>query len=171
MTRIAPHKTLLFLASILVSSVGVAETITIETLGWTGSGETNGWRYVSLGTPFPDGAARFATGSRIVSPRWRDFDILGIDVKLRCSTNEPSRWLQVSFLRDRQVVTGPMRFDGVFAADKSETQSVPASRDLHANGFALSVSDGDVGDWGVYAVGVTVAKTTRRIRGFAVSVW
>jgi len=147
------------------------ETLSVETLGWSGCGETNGWRYVSLDSPFSDGAARFAADSRIESPRWAGADILNVEVRLRCSTNTPNRWLQVNFLCDGKVVADPNRFDTVFAADKAETQRTSVLRECHANRVALSLSDGDVGDWGVYAVGVTVAKTTRKMKGFVVAVW
>jgi len=144
------------------------ETLSVETLGWSGYGETNGWRYVSLDSPFSDGAARFAAGSRIVSPVWRSLDVLSAEMKLRCSTNAPNRFLTISFLQNGNVVSGPVKFDAVFAADRSEVQTLPVSRARHANRIALSLPDGSVGDWGVYEVRVTVAPTTRAKPGFGV---
>lgn len=134
----------------------------MATLRWTGDGEFMSWRWEKLGEPFGDGAARFAAESRIVSPRWAELDVLGAEVALRCSTNEPSRFLQVSFLRDDKVVSGPIRFEAAFAADTREAQTLAVSRAKHANGIALSLSSGEVGDWGVYEVRLTTAPTTYR---------
>ena len=132
----------------------------MATLRWTGDGEFMGWRWEKLGEPFEDGAARFAADSRIVSPMWAELDVLGAEVALRCSTNAPSRFLQVSFLRDDKVVSGPIRFEAVFAADTREAQTLAVSRAKHANGIALSLSSGEVGDWGVYEMRLTTAPTT-----------
>jgi len=164
-------------ASVTITTAASGETITIETIGWAGSGETNGWQYVSLDSPFSDGAARFAADSRIESPRWAGADILNVEVRLRCSTNAPDRFLQICFLRDGDIVSGPIRFDAVFAADRPESQTLPVGRTLHANSIALSLSDGSVGDWGVYEVRLETADTTyvppieddpKRKTGFAV---
>ena len=144
-----------------VAAVGYeAEPTTMATLRWSGDGEFMSWRWEKLGEPFGDGAARFAAESRIVSPRWAELDVLGAEVALRCSTNEPSRFLQVSFLRDGTVVSGPIRFEAAFAADTRETQTLAVSRAKHANGIALSLSPGETGDWGVYEVRLTTAPTT-----------
>ena len=132
----------------------------VATLRWSGDGEFMSWRWEKLGEPFEDGAARFAAGSRIVSPRWAALDVLGAEVALRCSTNAPSRFLQVSFLRNGKVVSGPIRFEAVFAANTREAQSLAVSRAKHANGIALSLSSGEVADWGVYEVRLTTAPTT-----------
>ena len=132
----------------------------MATLRWNGDGEFMSWRWEKLGEAFEDGAARFAAESRIVSPRWAELDVLGAEVALKCSTNMPSRFLQVSFLRDGKAVSGPIRFEAVAVADKREAQSLAVSRANHANGIALSVSDGTVGDWGVYEVRLTTAPTT-----------
>ena len=152
------------LATILLclsSMVGYeAEPATIATLRWSGDGEVRSWRWEKLGEAFEDGAARFAAESRIVSPTWAESDVLGAEVALRCSTNAPSRFLQVSFLRDDEVVSRPIRFEAVFAADARESQSLAVSRAKHANGIALSLSGGEVGDWGVYEVRLTTAPTT-----------
>ena len=132
----------------------------MATLRWSGDGEFMGWRWEKLGEAFEDGAARFAAESRIVSPRWTELDVLGAEMALRCSTNAPSRFLQVSFLRDGKVVSGPIRFEAVFAANTREAQSLAVSRAKHANGIALSLSSGEVGDWGVYEARLTTAPTT-----------
>ena len=132
----------------------------MATLRWNGDGEFMSWRWEKLGEAFEDGAARFAADSRIVSPTWAELDVLGAEVTLCCSTNAPSRFLQMSFLRDGKVVSGPIRFEAVSVADKRETQTLAVSRAKHANGIALSVSDGTVGDWGVYEVRLTTAPTT-----------
>ena len=140
-----------------------AETpVQMATLRWSGDGEFRSWRWEMLGEAFEDGAARFAAESRIVSPTWAESDVLGAEVALRCSTNAPSRFLQVSFLRDGKVVSGPIRFEAVFAADARESQSLAVGRAKHANGIALSLSSGEVGDWGVYEVRLTTAPTTYR---------
>ena len=132
----------------------------MATLRWSGDGEFMSWRWEKLGEAFEDGAARFAAESRIVSPRWAELDVLGAEVALRCSTNAPSRFLQMSFLRDGKVVSGPIRFEAVAVADKRESQSLAVSRAKHANGIALSLSSSEVGDWGVYEVRLTTAPTT-----------
>ena len=95
---------------IAAAAWGSAPSVQMATLRWSGDGEFMGWRWEKLGEPFEDGAARFAAESRIVSPMWAELDVLGAEVALRCSTNTPSRFLQVSFLRDGQVVSGPIRF-------------------------------------------------------------
>ena len=86
--------------------------------------------------------------------------MLGAEVALKCSTNLPSRFLQVSFLWDGKVVSWPIRFEAVFAANTREAQSLVVSRAKHANGIALSLSSGEVGNWGVYEVRLTTAPTT-----------
>ena len=134
----------------------------VATLRWSGDGEVRSWRWEKLGEAFEDGAARFAAESRIVSPTWAESDVPGAEVALRCSTNAPSRFLQVSFLRDDEVVSGPIRFEAVFAANSRESQSLAVSRAKHANGIALSLSSGEVGDWGVYEVRLTTEPTTYR---------
>ena len=139
---------------------GAEPPVQMATLRWSGDGEFMSWRWEKLGEPFEDGAAQFAVESRIVSPTWAELDVLGAEVALRCSTNMPSRFLQVSFLRDGKVVSGPIRFEAVFAANTREAQSLAVSRAKHANGIALSLSSGEVGDWGVYEVRLTTAPTT-----------
>lgn len=148
---------------------GAEPPVQMATLRWSGTGRWSdevevesgsSWFWENLAEPFEDGAARFATESRIVSPTWAELDVLGAEVALCCSTNEPSRFLQVSFLRDGKVVSGPIRFEAVFAANTRESQMLAVSRAKHANGIALSVSDGTVGDWGVYEVRLTTAPTT-----------
>ena len=92
----------------------------MATLRWTGDGEFMSWRWKKLGEAFEDGAARFAAESRIVSPTWTELDVLGAEVALRCSTNAPSRFLQVSFLRNGKVGSGPIRFEAIAVADKRQ---------------------------------------------------
>ena len=132
----------------------------MATLRWSGDGEFMSWRWEKLGEAFEDGAARFAADSRIVSPTWAELDVLGAEVTLRCSTNAPSRFLQVSFLRDGKAVSGQIRLEAVAVADARESQMLAVSRAKHANGIALSLSSGEVGDWGVYEVRLTTAPTT-----------
>ena len=131
------------------------------------------WRWEKLSEAFEDGAARFAAESRIVSPTWTKLDVLGAEVALKCSTNMPNRFLQVSFLRDGKAVSRPIRFEAVFAADTRESQTLAVSRAKHANGIALSLSSGEVGDWGVYEMRLTTAPTTYvppPKKGFMVSI-
>ena len=139
---------------------GAEPPVQMATLRWSGDGEFMSWRWEKLGEPFEDGAAQFAVESRIVSPTWAELDVLGAEVALKCLTNAPSRFLQVSFLRDGKVVLGPIRFEAVAVADKRESQSLAVSRAKHANGIALSLSSGKVGDWGVYEARLTAAPTT-----------
>ena len=143
----------------------------MATLRWSGTGRWSdevevesgsSWFWEKLDEAFGDGAARFAAESRIVSPTWAELDVLGAEVTLCCSTNAPSRFLQMSFLRDGKVVSGPIRFEAVAVADKRESQSLAVSRAKHANGIALSLSGGEVGDWGVYEVRLTTEPTTYR---------
>ena len=139
---------------------GAETPVQMATLRWSGDGEFMSWRWENLGEPFEDGAAQFAAESRIVSPTWAELDVLGAEVALRCSTNAPSRFLQVSFLRDGKVVSGQIRLEAVAVADARESQMLAVSRAKHANGIALSLSSGEVGDWGVYEVRLTTAPTT-----------
>ena len=152
--------TIILLCLTAVIGFGSETPVQMATLRWSGDGEFRSWRWEKLGEAFEDGAARFAAESRIVSPTWAELDVLGAEVALRCSTNAPSRFLQVSFLRDGKVVSGPIRFEAVFAANTREAQSLAVSRAKHANGIALSLSSGEVGDWGVYEVRLTTAPTT-----------
>ena len=145
---------------IAAAAWGSAPSARMATLRWSGDGEFRSWRWEKLGEAFDDGAAQYAAESRIVSPTWAELDVLGAEVALRCSTNAPSRFLQVSFLRDGKVVSGPIRFETVFAANTREAQSLAVSRAKHANGISLSLSSGEVGDWGVYEVRLTTAPTT-----------
>ena len=168
---ILAYLALAFLCSATIG-FGAETPVQMATLRWTGDGEFRSWRWEKLGEAFEDGAARFAAESRIVSPRWAELDVLGAEVALRCSTNAPSRFLQVSFLRDGKVVSGPIRFEAVAVADKRESQSLAVSRAKHANGIALSLSSGEVGDWGVYEMRLTTAPTTYTPpkKGFMVSI-
>ena len=152
--------TIILLCLTAVIGFGAEPPTQMATLQWSGDGEFMSWRWEKLGEAFEDGAARFAADSRIVSPRWAELDVLGAEVTLRCSTNAPSRFLQVSFLRDGKAVSGPIRFEAVAVADARESQMLAVSRAKHANGIALSLSPGEVGDWGVYEVQLTTAPTT-----------
>ena len=53
----------------LLATVADAATVEISTEGWTGSGNTNGWRFANLGEPLANGAARLGYGAWIASPR------------------------------------------------------------------------------------------------------
>ena len=152
--------TIILLCLTAVIGFGAEPPTQMATLRWSGDGEFMSWRWEKLGEAFEDGAARFAAESRIVSPTWAELDVLGAEVALRCSTNAPSRFLQVRFLRNGKVVSGPIRFEAVAVADTRESQSLTVSRAKHANGIALSLSDGEVGDWGVYEVRLMTAPTT-----------
>ena len=152
--------TIILLCLTAVIGFGAEPPVRMATLRWTVDGDFMGWRWEKLDEPFEDGAARFAAESRIGSPTWAELDVLGAEVALRCLTNMPSRFLQVGFLRDGKVVSGPIRFEAVATADKRESQSLTVSRAKHANGIALSLSSGEVGDWGVYEVRLTTAPTT-----------
>ena len=132
----------------------------MATLRWSGDGEFMSWRWEKLGEAFEDGAARFAAESRIVSPRWTELDVLGAEVALRCSTNAPSRILQVSFLRNGKVVSGPIRFEAVAVADKREAQTLAVSRAKHANGIALSL----VEDWRICEVTLSLVGSSLRAK-------
>ena len=125
---------------IAAAAWGSAPPAQMVTLRWTGDGEFMSWRWKKLGEAFEDGAARFAAESRIGSPRWAELDVLGAEVALRCSTNMPSRFLQVGFLRDGKVVSGPIRFEAVFAANSRESQSLAVSQAKHANGGQVGLS-------------------------------
>ena len=152
--------TIILLCLTAVIGFGSEMPVQMATLRWTVDGEFRSWRWEKLCEPFEDGAARFAAESRIVSPTWAELDVLGAEVALRCSTNTPSRFLQISFLRDGKVASEPIRFEAVAVANTRETQTLAVSRAKHANGIALSLSSGEVGDWGVYEVRLTTAPTT-----------
>lgn len=156
-----PVLTALFVLA--ASALPAAGTLTVDTRGWTGTGETNGWTYSQLDTPYADQAAKFRIDTLLASPVWPDVDITGITVDLRCSsTAADAKKLQITLLHDGRPVSQPVLTQSVTKEAKRESQSFPVDRALHANGFSLSLSgSGNTGVWGVYAVMVESVGSLR----------
>lgn len=154
----------------LFASVAGGATVEISTDGWTGSGKTNGWTFANLGT---DGA--MTTGSFINSPIWPEAIVLCAAVTLACSTNAPTRFLQIKFLYDDENPIKPVKFDAVTLANTPETQMIYADPTRNARGIELSMSAGDTGAWSVRKIslaygGSLAGSRTNPPQGFAVSV-
>ena len=102
----------------LFASVAGGATVEILTEGWTGSGNTNGWKFANLGSDGAMGAESF-----IESPKWTDADILSAMVSVRCSTNQPDRIPQITFCYD-EVAAHP------HSGPRFPMENITASRDL-----------------------------------------
>ena len=158
------------LCSICFAAAADGATVEISTDGWTGSGNTNGWKFANLGT---DGA--MTTGSFINSPIWPEAIVLCAAVTLACSTNAPTRFLQIKFLYDDENPIKPVKFDAVTLADTPETQMIYADPTRSARGIELTLSAGDTGAWSVRKIslaygGSLAGSRTNPPQGFAVSV-
>ena len=132
--------------AICASSFGAKESrIVLDGGGW--SGATNGWTFAGIGA---DGA--MGTGSFIESPRWPKAEILTATITLSCSTNQPNRFVQVTFLYDDELPTRAVRVGVVEKARLGESQSFDANPDRIARGVRLTLSAGEVGDWRIGGV-------------------
>ena len=138
---------LLFVA-ICAAAFGAKESrIVLDGGGW--SGATNGWTFAGIGA---DGA--MGTGSFIESPRWPKAEILTATITLSCSTNQPNRFVQVTFLYDDELPTRAVRVGVVEKAGLGESQSFDANPDRIARGVRLTLSAGEVGDWRIGGVAI-----------------
>ena len=138
---------LLFIA-ICAAAFGAKETrIVLEGGGW--SGATNGWTFAGIGA---DGA--MGAGSFIESPRWPKAEILTATITLSCSTNQPNRFVEITFLDDDDLPTRAIRVGAVERADCREEQSFDANPERIARGIRLTLSAGEVGDWRIAGVAI-----------------
>lgn len=138
---------LLFVA-ICAAALGAKESrIVLEGGGW--SGATNGWTFAGIGT---DGA--MGAGSFIESPRWPKAEILTATITLCCSTNQPNRFVEITFLYDDELPSRAIRVGAVERAGWGESQSFDASPDRIALGIRLTLSAGEVGDWRIAGVAI-----------------
>ena len=138
---------LLFVA-ICAAAFGAKESrIVVSGEGW--SGATNGWTFAGIGA---DGA--MGAGSFIESPRWPKAEILTATITLCCSTNQPNRFVEITFLYDDELPTRAIRVGAVERAGWGESQSFDANPDRIARGVRLTLSAGDVGDWRIGGVAI-----------------
>ena len=155
---------LLFVA-ICAAAFGAKESrIVLEGGGW--SGATNGWTFAGIGA---DGA--MGAGSFIESPRWPKAEILTATITLCCSTNQPNRFVQITFLYDDDLPTRAIRVGAVERAGWGESQSFDANPDRVARGIRLTLSAGDVGDWQIAGVAIDYEgslKLPHAERGFKI---
>ena len=145
-----PGQTFCCLAVVLMAAAafGAKETrIVLEGGGW--SGATNGWTFAGIGA---DGA--MGAGSFIESPRWPKAEILTATITLSCSTNQPNRFVVITFLYDDDLPTRAIRVGAVERADCREEQSFDASSDRVARGIRLTLSAGEVGVWRIAGVAI-----------------
>ena len=143
------------LICLVAAAVARGETIEISTSGWCGSGTRQKWSFHGLGQTA--GAAEFKTGAWINSPRWPEANVLSAAVTLACSTNEPTRFLQVKFLYDDGKPVGPVKFDAVARAGTFETQVIDVNPARVARGIALTVPEDGDGDWSVRGISLAYA--------------
>ena len=138
---------LLFVA-ICAAAFGAKESrIVLEGGGW--SGATNGWTFEGIGA---DGA--MGAGSFIESPRWPKAEILTATITLSCSTNQPNRFVEITFLYDDDLPTRAIRVGEVERANCREEQSFDANPDRIARSIRLTLSAGEVGDWRIAGVAI-----------------
>lgn len=164
-----------FLCMALFASVAGGSTVEISTDGWTGSGARKKWSFRELDATSPGSAARFKSDSRINSPIWPEAIVLSAAVLLACSTNAPTRFLQIKFLYDDEKPIRPVKFDAVTLANTPETQMIYANPTRNARGIELTMSAGDTGAWSVRKIslaygGSLAGSRTNPPQGFAVSV-
>ena len=143
------------LICLVAAAVARGETIEISTSGWCGSGTRQKWSFHGLGQT--TGAAELKTGAWINSPRWPEANVLSAAVTLACSTNEPTRFLQVKFLYDDGKPVGPVKFDAVARAGTFETQVIDVNPARVARGIALTVPEDGDGDWSVRGISLAYA--------------
>ena len=148
-------KAFLALCVSIAAAVAGGETVEISTSGWCGSGTRQKWSFHELGQTA--GAAELKTGAWINSPRWPEANVLSAAVTLACSTNEPTRFLQIKFLYDDGKPVGPVKFDAVARAGTFETQVIDANPARVARGIALTVPEGGDGDWSVRGISLAYA--------------
>lgn len=131
----------------LFASVAGGATVEISTEGWTGSGNTNGWKFANLGS---DGA--MGAGSFIESPRWTDADILSAMVNVRCSTNQPDRIPQITFCYDDSQTARAIRLNPVTKEVRLDSQAFDTNPDRHAKGLRLALAETGTAVWIVRSI-------------------
>ena len=155
----------LFFVAICAAAFGAKESrIVVSGESW--SGATNGWTFAGIGA---DGA--MGAGSVIESPRWPKAEILTATITLCCSTNQPNRFVEITFLYDDDLPTRAIRVGAVARADCREEQSFDANPDRIARGIRLTLSAGEVGDWRIGGVAIDYEgslKLPRVRRGFKI---
>ena len=143
----------LFFVAIGAAAFGAKESrIVLDGGGW--SGATNGWTFAGIGT---DGA--MGAGSVIESPRWPKATILTATITLCCSTNQPNRFVEITFLYDDELPSRAIRVGAVERANCREEQSFDANPDRIARGIRLTLSAGHVGDWRIGGVAIAYEGT------------
>ena len=131
----------------LFAAAAGGATVEILTEGWTGSGNTNGWKFANLGS---DGA--MDAGSYIESPKWTDADILSAMVNVRCSTNQPDRIPQITFCYDDSQTARAIRLNPVTKEGCWESQAFDANPDRHAKGLLLALAETGTTVWIVRSI-------------------
>ena len=138
---------LLFVA-IGAAAFGAKESrIVLDGEGW--SGATNGSTFAGIGAYGAMGA-----GSFIESPRWPKAEILTATITLCCSTNQPNRFVEITFLYDDELPSRAIRGGAVERANCREEQSFDANPERIARGIRLTLSAGEVGDWRIGGVAI-----------------
>ena len=137
----------LALCMALFAAVAGGATVEISTEGWTGSGNTNGWKFANLGTDGTMGAASY-----IVSPKWTDADILSAMVNVRCSTNQPDRIPQLTFCYDDALTAKAIRLNPVAKEGRWESQAFDTNPDRHAKGLRLALAETGTAIWNVRSI-------------------
>ena len=148
-------KAFLALCASIFAAAASGETVEISTSGWCGSGTRRKWSFRGLSPTA--GAAELTAGSQICSPWWPEANVLSATVTLACSTNEPTRFLQIKFLYDDGKPVGPVKFDAVARAGTFETQVIDANPARVARGIALTVPEDGDGDWCVRGISLAYA--------------
>ena len=135
------------LCSICFAAAAGGATVEILTEGWTGCGNTNGWKFANLGS---DGA--MGAGSFIESPKWTDADILSAMVNVRCSTNQPDRIPQITFCYDDTLTSRAIRLNPVTKEDRLDSQAFDTNPDRHAKGLRLALAETGTAVWIVRSI-------------------
>ena len=137
----------LALCMALFAAVAGGATVEILTEGWTGNGNTNGWKFANLGADGTMGAESF-----IESPKWTGADILSAMVNGRCSTNQPDRTPKITFFYDDALTTKPIRLNPVAAGGSWERQAFDTNPSRHARGLRLALAETGTAIWNVHSI-------------------
>ena len=131
----------------LFAAVAGGATVEISTEGWTGCGNTNGWKFANLGSGGAMGA-----GSFFQSPKWTDADILSAMVRVRCSTNQPDRTPKITFFYDDALTTKAIRLNPVTKDGRWESQAFDTNPSRHARGLRLALAETGTAIWNVRSI-------------------
>ena len=159
-----------FLCTVLFAAAAGGATVEILTEGWTGSGNTNGWKFANLGS---DGA--MGAGSFIESPKWTDADILSAMVYVRCSTNQPDRTPKITFCYDDALTAKAIRLNPVTKEGRWESQAFDTNPDRHAKGLRLALAENGTAVWTVRSIvldyeGSLETMKPDHVPGFVISI-